>query len=634
MKVITLSFCCLLMAVGFSSCKKETPTEPAQGPNPVVKIVSPSSTTILQDSVNVQVDATDDKGVVKVEIYIDDQIPDGGSVLHAPYSYTWNLSSYPDSSVHTLYAKAYDADGNVTSTPVLTLVIFKFAPTNLTATVVSDSLIRLGWRDNSSKETGFEVERRINAGDFSLLKTVGANVTSADAEGIYKIGDSISFRVRAIKADSKSKYSNTVAASVVFPSPDSLKATLVDENQVILKWRDNSTFEQAFQIEEAIDGGSFIVVASVGQNVITSRVQGSFLRTSRYSFRVKAVSRYNSSNYSSVIRTYYSEDLYAAGAFTMANVQGQKMLARWNGTAWTAPIEPNAQGIAYAAAIYNGEVYLGGDFGGFYQVQGNICRWNGITYAGIGSGADKQISSLYVFNNELYIGGSFTSFAGSPAKYVAKWNGSSVSPVGSGNTPPIWAMTTFRNELYAGGLGGSYVDSLRYLFKLAGAGWSNVSKFPGDIYCLCVYNNDLYVGGNFSKVGNISANYIARFDGNSWYPVGNQIYSFVRSLTVFNNQICAGGEFSLGPGIVICIANWNGSSWSPIGAGISGSNAWHLSVWDSQLHVGGSFSKAGSISANCIARWDGSNWASFADGLKGEVHSIFKYACWSCEILP
>ena len=52
------------------------------------------------------------------------------------------------------------------------------APTNLTATAVSPVRINLSWTDTSNNETGFRIERRIVAGSWSPLATVGANTTS------------------------------------------------------------------------------------------------------------------------------------------------------------------------------------------------------------------------------------------------------------------------------------------------------------------------------------------------------------------------------------------------------------------------------------------------------------------------
>jgi len=51
------------------------------------------------------------------------------------------------------------------------------APSNLIATSASPSQINLSWKDNSTNETGFSLERApASGGPYSVIKTLGANV--------------------------------------------------------------------------------------------------------------------------------------------------------------------------------------------------------------------------------------------------------------------------------------------------------------------------------------------------------------------------------------------------------------------------------------------------------------------------
>jgi fibronectin type 3 domain-containing protein len=91
------------------------------------------------------------------------------------------------------------------------------APSNLTATVVSCNCIRLNWRDNSSNESGFKIERCQGSGcnNFTQIAIVGANVTMYSDTAV-SAGVSYSYRVRAYNAAGNSAYSNTATAT---PSP-------------------------------------------------------------------------------------------------------------------------------------------------------------------------------------------------------------------------------------------------------------------------------------------------------------------------------------------------------------------------------------------------------------------------------
>ncbi len=51
-------------------------------------------------------------------------------------------------------------------------------PTNLIATVRSTSQIDLTWEDNSTNETGFKIERKSGSENYTLVVTLGANLTS------------------------------------------------------------------------------------------------------------------------------------------------------------------------------------------------------------------------------------------------------------------------------------------------------------------------------------------------------------------------------------------------------------------------------------------------------------------------
>lgn len=309
MKALPKSWCgftiyMVLIINGLVSCKKEAAVEPVVT-TPVVRLISPTSSTLLQDSVLVEVEATDDKGIVKVEVYIDNQIPQGGTLAVIPYKYTWDISGLPDSSAHTVFAKAYDADGNVSTTPVLTLVLFKFAPSNLTATAVSDTLVRLTWKDNSRKEDGFEIERKTGTGDFVLVKTVASNITTASIDGAYRTTETTWFRVRAFSPTDKSKYTNQASIVISFVAPSTLALFSVKVNEIVLQWKDNTSFENGFSIERQDGAAPFREIRRVPASS-TSAIDTLADTSMAYSYRVRAFTSINTSAYSNTLRIEFT----------------------------------------------------------------------------------------------------------------------------------------------------------------------------------------------------------------------------------------------------------------------------------------------------------------------------------------
>jgi hypothetical protein len=127
------------------------------------------------------------------------------------------------------------------------------APTNVVATILNASSIRVAWTDNCANETGFGLERSTDGGATwsapvvrpALGGTGGAtNYTFAGLPNGYYV-----FRVRALGALGNSNYtlSNTVHLSPP-AAPSGLTITILNGTTVTLNWIDNSDNEIGFRI--------------------------------------------------------------------------------------------------------------------------------------------------------------------------------------------------------------------------------------------------------------------------------------------------------------------------------------------------------------------------------------------------
>ena len=96
------------------------------------------------------------------------------------------------------------------------------APTGLTATPVSLTGIDLVWQDNSTNETGFRVQRRVDgSADWVEIKTTLANITQySDTE--LEPRTTYHYRVRAFNNTGASGFSNEAAATTQAPMPPTL----------------------------------------------------------------------------------------------------------------------------------------------------------------------------------------------------------------------------------------------------------------------------------------------------------------------------------------------------------------------------------------------------------------------------
>lgn len=127
-----------------------------------------------------------------------------------------------------------------------------------------------------------------------------------------------------------------------------------------------------------------------------------------------------------------------------------------------------------------------------------------------------------------------------------------------------------------------------------------------EVRALCVFNDELYAGGNFITAGGVPANLVAKWDGVNWHNLGNgPNFNGVYSLHVFNNELYAGGALG--------VEKWNGTNWSPVGA--LGDHAYDLETYNNELYVG---------CGGSVRKWNNSTWVSVGNGLSVNDLCIYK----------
>jgi hypothetical protein len=119
-------------------------------------------------------------------------------------------------------------------------------------------------------------------------------------------------------------------------------------------------------------------------------------------------------------------ELFAAGAFTATGGQSALRIAKWNGASW-APLGTGLDNTASTLVVFD-------DGTGPALYVGGIAKWNGVTWSALGSGlrAGSTVGStkaLAVFDDgrgpALYAAGFITTAGGLAANNIARWSGTS-----------------------------------------------------------------------------------------------------------------------------------------------------------------------------------------------------------------
>jgi hypothetical protein len=160
------------------------------------------------------------------------------------------------------------------------------------------------------------------------------------------------------------------------------------------------------------------------------------------------------------------------------------------------------------------------------------------------------------------------------------------------------------------------------------------------VRALAVVGNEVYVGGEFTSAGGVSANRVARFNTltNTWSSLGtgssNGVNERVRALAVAGNEVYVGGWFTSAGGVSAnCVARFNTqtNTWSALGTGSSNGVSGvvypyvsALAVVGNEVFVGGYFTSAGGVSANCVARFNTqtNTWSALGTGSQNGVSGV------------
>ena len=204
---------------------------------------------------------------------------------------------------------------------------------------------------------------------------------------------------------------------------------------------------------------------------------------------------------------------------------------------------------------------------------------------------------------KLFVAGTYSLIGGNDYRGIATWNGVAWDSLGAG------------------------IDD-------------NFSTFPGNTHCVTRFGNDILIGGVFSKVGNITAKGMARWDGNQWSSMfGGQPTGAVSDIKIYNNELYVCGSFdSIGTSLLHCISKWNGTTWEAIGqnydfnGSISTSGSLSSMSWyHGNLYVAGMFRDPWGTLCR-LAKWNGSYWQFMVSEVQGSIAYIDDMIVYNDEL--
>ncbi len=383
--------------------------------------------------------------------------------------------------------------------------------------------------------------------------------------------------------------------------------------------------------------------------------------------------------------------IISTGGEALSGATPLHSLVAWNGTSWNdmgggvegpPPFFPSAVWAMTSFDDGSGpSLFVGGQFrtaGGVAAL--NIARFDGTSWHPLGGGVGHQLAGGNVFTLAgfddgsgpvLIAGGLFDEAGGQAILGVAQWDGVSwdalgdgvsllPDPIGTsvdyviefddGSGPSLYAFTNGSVGLGFDRAGDDFVHKMA---RWNGTAWSAIQ--PGMSGCsvnaLLVHDDGsgaaLYMGGELSIAGARRVHNVASWNGSQWSDVGGGIADDaagnggrIRALAEFDDgsgvALYAAGSFGFAGGVPAHnLAKWDGTSWSPLGVGVSndaagnGGEVTALNVYDdgsgSALYAAGEFQYAGGTPARRIAKWNGASWSSVGVGFGANVNALVSH---------
>jgi trimeric autotransporter adhesin len=288
--------------------------------------------------------------------------------------------------------------------------------------------------------------------------------------------------------------------------------------------------------------------------------------------------------------------LIVAGDFTKAGPVAVNSIAVWSGSAWSA-IDGAGSGVTDgtgstasegrvdALLVSGTTLYAGGAFDhlspGGTATKGGLASFNLTTPGWTVLPMEQATATVNAFaasaTSGVYVAGSFDTGG----------------PLASGLFLDNIGLLTGRTWT-ALGQGVTYGENGR------GFGIALAHGSAGE-----------YAGGWFGQAGSAQTAGIARWNGTNWKAMGSGVHGgasptgpTVQAIAVYNNQVFIGGDFSSVSGVKATdIAAYSNGAWHAVGGGTDGP-VQSLAVSGGYLYAGGSFSKAGGAATGApAARW-------------------------------
>jgi len=357
-----------------------------------------------------------------------------------------------------------------------------------------------------------------------------------------------------------------------------------------------------------------------------------------------------------LVRTQRPDGRPFKGAYVVTSEGGRAVSDPAGVASLTIELPADAEAIQVTAALTLGavnhvgsvrvtDIVRGGvtDAGVVTLTDGAVCEPSWLPSFGGRPGVNDAVHAMAVYDDgdgpSLIVGGAFTTAGGVQVNHIAAWDGRTWSALAEGLNGPARALAVYDDgsgdgpALFVGGeFSRAGEVTARRIAMWNGETWAPVGAgMNRPVLALEVFDDGrgpaLYAAGAFTRVGRVGARRIARWDGQNWTLPAGGADGPIHTLQAGAGALYVGGDFTTaGDARASGVARWDGRRWSGLAGGVDGPVR-ALAIAETPegapiLYAGGDFTRAGAAEAAHLARWDGQRWSPLAEGVDGPVDAL------------
>ena len=269
-------------------------------------------------------------------------------------------------------------------------------------------------------------------------------------------------------------------------------------------------------------------------------------------------------------------------------------------------------------------------------------QWDNLGMTNPVDGAGPTLVIVYnPVDGRYYLGGEWTGWDSVvDSDYIVAYNPNTDAwePLPAANNPnaTVRAIAVAPNgDVYIGGdftnVGDGDGDYVAY-YDISGDVWASVEPDGvGDVYALAFDGSgNLYIGGDFTLWdGDGDQDRITMWDGAAYNAVGAGLNGAVYALAYnkVDDLMYIGGAFTAdqAAGALVRVCSYNGTAFAQVNGatGISAGTVWTLGISSGGIvYIAGDFTNEGDSNGDYIVSWDGQAFSSLGPGLDGIVYGM------------